>query len=254
MSYAASSYGQDYLAINEGQKKYLNHSWSKYDYIGVRDIPTEKFVKSINPMNEPHHNCDPTVLLDLQEVPGTQEELQYMLLRLGVDITKPIVATMCKPWLAKVVRSIVDEEYQIVAVFFSNPYANHYVKNLTPFQWSKIFGCFDVVFTHFFHGNLLSLKNGTPTIPIEQKTDYNQKHDSKIRDFMKRLNLIDNCFYLDEVMEDKSKVRLLMKDMIENKDKYALKISKALSIESDAFLTFRDALGKCIEKIKNENQ
>lgn len=220
LSYAASSYGQEFLQITNKQKEYIKKAWNGFDYLGVRDNATEEFIKYIDKSLIPHHNCDPTVFLNLDDIPVSDNELKGLLVKKGVDFTKPVIGIMAQDWLGKLVRDIFGDKYQIVAVFKDNPYADIYINYLTPFQWSKIFRFFDLTFTHFFHGNLLSLKNGTPTIIIENRSPYNAAHNSKVRDFMARAELSDFCFYSCEIEEKKDEIVQAVKDRIENPTVY----------------------------------
>lgn len=250
MSYAASSYGQDYLELTKEQKAYIEQAWEDFSYLGVRDRATEDFVKHISNKLAPHHNCDPTVFLDISAIPVSDEQIREIFLKAGVDLSKPVIGLMGADWLGKLVRNILGDKYQIVAVFKDNAYADYNLKNLSPFQWSKVFSGFSATFTHYFHGNLLSLKNGTPTIVIENRTQYNEKHNSKIRDLMARLELPGFCFYKDEVAERENEILNGVKDRILNRNIYEDKIAAGLSREADYYNNFSHVLSALL---KGEN-
>ena len=245
-SYAASSYGQEYTTVTDYQKKYIAEAWKKFDYLGVRDKATEEFVKFADPSLVPHHNCDPTVFLDLASVPSDEEELRNLFIKKGIDLNRPIIGIMSQDWLGKTVREIFGNKYQIVAVFKDNQYADFYLENLTPFQWAKIFRYFSVTFTHFFHGNLLSLKNGTPTVVIENRSAYNAAHNSKVRDLMARVGLSDFCYYRDELPEKNDEIVKAVEDRITNRADFQKRISEGLEKEAQSFYGFRDALKEAL--------
>ena len=244
LSYAASSYGQEYTTIDNYQKNYISNAWRTFSYLGVRDSATEEFIRFVDSSFNPHHNCDPTVFLELDSIPVEDSEIKALFIDKGIDVTKPIVGIMAQDWLGKLVRDILGEKYQIVAIFKDNPYADFYLQNLSPFQWSKVFRYFSVTFTHFFHGNLLSLKNETPTIVIENRTPYNAAHNSKIRDLMGRMNLLDFCYYRDEIDSDEQRKGILyaVEDRIKNRHECGERIREGLERESLNYNTFYEAL------------
>jgi hypothetical protein len=248
MSYAASSYGQDYLKITDEQKTYIERAWSDFTYLGVRDNATERFVKYVNKELSPKHNCDPTVFLDISAIPVPDEEIRAIFIEAGVDLSKPVIGLMASDWLGKLVRKILGNRYQIVAIFKDNPYADFYLKDLSPFHWSKVFSYFSVTFTHFFHGNLLSLKNGTPTIIIENRTPYNATHNSKVRDLMTRLGLSDFCFYRDEIDGKENEILEAVKDRIHNRTNYQYRIFAGISQEALYYNDFKQALNEILNK------
>ena len=246
-SYAASSYGQEFTTLTEFQKEYISKAWNDFDYLGVRDSATEEFVKFVTDKKIPHHNCDPTVFLDLKSIPVEDEKIKEIFIKAGVDFSKPLIGIMAQDWLGKIVRDILGDKYQIIAVFKDNPYADFYLENLTPFQWSKVFRYFSVTFTHFFHGNLLSLKNGTPTIAIENRSSYNMAHNSKIRDLMARINLSDFCYYRDEVDFQKKEIIRAVEDRIENRSVYENRIYEGLEKEAHSFDDFIETLKETLQ-------
>jgi hypothetical protein len=199
LSYAASSYGQDFSLVSAEQKKYLNDAWSSFDYIGVRDIPTANFVKSVNSQLEVNQNCDPTVLLDMNKIPVDLDSIKNKLIKLGINTDKPIIGIMASDWLGKKIKELFSPDYQIVAVYQPNSYADVYLHDLTPFEWSRVFSLFDITFTHFFHGTLLSLKNLTPVIPVEATSNYSSKFESKIYDILKKTDLLEYHFKKDHL-------------------------------------------------------
>lgn len=213
LSYAASSYAQPYKNLSESYMTYIRNAWRSFDYIGVRDIPTEEFVKYADANLTPYHNCDPTVFLDMTALASYKESVYAKLLKAGFDPNKKTIGLMVGPGLASCVRKSLGDEYQLISVFKSSQYADVNLMDINPFEWAVCFSFFNLTITHYFHGNLLSLKNSTPTLVVEKRTAYNKQYNSKIRDFMKRLNMLDNCYYVDDIDSSslKSKVEELMK-------------------------------------------
>lgn len=245
LSYAASSYGQPFKNSTDKQKAYIASAWKRFSYIGVRDSVTEDFVKWIDKDLCPIHNCDPTVFLNLQALPVNVSSVRDKLKKEGFDFAKRTIGLMAKSNVAKFVSEELGDEYQIVSVFNKNEGVSMNLLDLTPFEWAIVFSFFDLTITHYFHGNLLSLKNGTPTLVIEEKTAYNQQYCSKIRDFMQRINLESSCYYLDDLTSGtlKEKVDSIIEDpcIVE-------KMAKELNKEANNYYSFKDALRKAINE------
>lgn len=245
MSYAASSYGQEYFGLSDDKKIYIRQAWRDFKYLGVRDRATEDFVAFVDSSLNTSHNCDPTVLLEMDSLHNYVDSVKKKLMEQGVDFSKPVVGIMGLDDLGALARDVVGEETQIVAVFRKNSFANFYLGELSPFEWSVAFSLFSVTFTHFFHGNLLSLKNRTPTIIIEHASEYNKRHNSKIRDLMGRLDLLNHCFYMEDF--NLTKARELYDEIIlDNKQIIPSKIERALSMEASSYDDFYNHLNKLI--------
>lgn len=255
-SYAASAYGQPYLSCTEAEKDYISAALDDFSYLGVRDETTKRFVSFFSPSKECHHNCDPTVFLDL----GGLKEKYYdktlnLLLRYGVDLKtghKPIIGIMGADWLGKIVRDAVGDDYQIVAIFRRNKFADCFLEELTPFEWAIVFSFFSITITHYFHGNLLSLKNKTPSIVVEEKNAYNQNYDSKIRDFMARIGLLEYCFWNEDIYPDS--VRQTIDSAILNRNCIAERIENGLKSEEQFVLDFISYLREQLNILGEDNR
>lgn len=243
-SYAASSYGQPFRELTEHQVQYLKKAWISYNYIGVRDKPTEEFVSSIVPQRSPSHNCDPTVILDMQNLPVNNSQVLEKLKKNGFDPQKKTIGLMAQKWLFDIVKDNMPEGYQIVSLFNYHKDADVNALDLTPFEWTVAFSFFDITITHYFHGNLLSLKNSTPTLVVEKRNEYNQDYNSKIRDFMSRIGLLDYCFYEDELLNDES-ISVLISHVISDKD-YLQKIINGLESEAQTYQRLKEELRKVV--------
>jgi len=244
LSYAASSYAQPFKNLSDAVKNEINNSWSSFDYLGVRDNITEDFVKFINPKLKPHHNCDPTVFLDINNLPVDKEIVRLKLIEAGFNPNKKAIGIMAHSWLARLVKNSLGDEYQIISVYNKNEYADVNLLNLNPFEWASAFSFFDLTITNYFHGNLLSLKNGTPTLIVEQKSDYNQDYQSKIRDLMTRIDLLDYCYYSDEINE--VSLHEKVDGILNNKDILKHKIKQRMMKEGEVFGCFEEALKQLI--------
>ena len=90
-------------------------------------------------------------------------------------------------------------------------------------------------------GNLLSLKNGTPTLVIEKRNAYNTIYDSKIRDFMRRIDMLDNCYFDDSFDFCSIKNKL---EVLEKTDK--LQLDRNLQQEAKSYYSFYESLKQLI--------
>lgn len=190
-SYAASVHGMSYQNITEEQKEYLKEAFSDFEYIGARDITTEKMVEFCESEVKACHNCDPTAFLDLNDVQCSVDYLKKKFTDAGIDFNKPVIGIMASDRIGREIKRHYKNKVQLVALFQPNKYADFSFYDLSPFEWARTFSLFDVTLTHFFHGTMLSLVNGTPVIPVEAASDFSDRNTTKIKDVMGRLGLSD---------------------------------------------------------------
>lgn len=263
LSYAASAHGLDFRSASQEQREYLQHAFSSFDYIGVRDGNTENMVHSVLPDAKTFHNCDPTVLLDLDRVPCDRDALRRKLEARGVDFSKPLIGLMAGQTIGAAVKRHYKDRVQLVSVYTANPSADVFLNDLTPYEWANVFSLFKVTLTHFFHGTLLSLRNGTPVIPVEMLDGYSSQNVTKIEDLLTRLDLlswrevIDHRSYsklqraADRVFHRGDKAvwdRVISKiDCFLEEDQSQL-IFERLQQEAKSFHSFSDALSTIISE------
>ena len=234
LSYAASAYGFDYRRLELIIKNSYKNSLNDFKYIGVRDEETFEYVNSFNIKNV-YHNCDPTLFLDLKEIPVNTNIIEKKLKEKGIDLSRPMIGVMGADWLAKEVKKKFGKKYQIICLFEYNKYSDFYLDNLTPFEWAVVFKYFDATFTHYFHGTLFSLKNLTLTFSIEKDNQYNIEYKTKIYDLLDRMNLLNLCYYrlsnknINKVFSDIEKV---LEKYNDNVSDYKQMVEKALNKES----------------------
>lgn len=242
MSYAACAQGILYEDLSAKELDYMRSSWDKFDYIGVRDVATETLVCNILPDKKVHHNCDPTVFLEMEDIEINVEELKRKLSNKGIDFAKPIVGLMANENIGKLCREIVGDDVQIVSVYEESKDADVFLCDLTPFEWAKCFSLFQVLFTDRFHGTLLALKNGINTLTFDiAANDYKgiDKGHTKIFDLYSRLNMLEGHYYIaktaytDEEREEirQNYMRFMRQDNREN-------IFKALEKEEESASIF----------------
>lgn len=200
LSYAASCYGM--MRDITKDDAYKRRALMTYEYIGVRDYETENYVRSLSSEVVIYHNCDPTLLLDLDSLPISIDRLRNRIADLGFDLNEPIIGVMGDSEVGKIARSVCGHNAQLLGLFFENDYCNHCLIDINPFEWACIFSFFKVTFTSFFHGTIFSLKNGVPTITIERNVRYAEKHYTKTQDLLSRLLLKDYYFTANSSIGD----------------------------------------------------
>lgn len=262
LSYAASVHGMVYQNMTPEQKEYLQEAFRDFYYIGVRDISTENMVHYVCPELEVYHNCDPTVLLDLNDVPCDMEALKTKLKGHGVDFSKPLIGMMAGSSVGYEIKKHFGDKIQLVSVYEPNPYADVYLYDLTPYEWAHVFSWFKTTATHFFHGTLLTLVNHKPVTSIEFESAYSSVNTTKIKDVLGRLELTQWRFTADyRNMSFFKKVfkRLKLwtdKALWDKVNSHIEKVSKAdyedliasrLQEEAKSYISFKEALERIIQ-------
>lgn len=193
-AYAASVYGMNYEKIPDDQKKKISEIFSTYNLICTRDDESEKFVHELNEGLMTIHTCDPTVFLDVNSLPITEDGIRRKLKDRGFQFDKEAIGMMGSNAMCEMIRRMYGDKYQIVALFSYSPGADVNLYDFTPYEWAYVFRYFKLTFTTYFHGTLLSLRNGTPVICISLVNDYSKVHMTKVEDFLLRIGLED-CFF-----------------------------------------------------------
>ena len=262
LSYAASVHGMVYQNMTEEQKQYLKEAFEDFHYIGVRDVSTENMVHYVCPDLKVHHNCDPTILLDLTDVPCDREMLKEKMAGHGVDFSKPLVGIMAGANVGYEIKKHLKKRVQLVGVYEPNPYADVYLYDLTPYEWAHVFSFFKTTVTHFFHGTLLTLVNHKPVTSVEFENDYSSVNTTKIKDVLSRLGLLQWRFCADyrnfslvkramkkyHLWSDKelwAHVNQHIDETIQND--YSQLVAERMSEEAKSYDSFKEALGKIIE-------
>lgn len=197
LSYAASCYGMVYEKIPDAQKREIAGILSRYNFLGVRDDETARFVQSIGASISSVHTCDPTVFLDVNALPVNSMALEEKLRARGFDFTKPAIGVMSGNQMCRMVRRMYGKRYQIIGLQSPSVYADVNLDDLSPYEWSYVFRYFSLTFTTFFHGTLLSLRNGVPVIAIALESEYSHNHMTKVQDFLLRVGMEDCYFKTD---------------------------------------------------------
>ncbi len=237
MSYAASCYGMSYEQ-SQGDRAYIRDALRDFDYIGVRDDETNNYLKSIDCNLLTNHNCDPTILLNLKDLNADINTLKQKLVNYGIDFNRPIIGVMGNSRIGKIARQVCGDAAQLVGVYYANDYCDVSVLDLSPSEWANIFGYFAITFTSFFHGTIFSLKNGTPTITIEQNTGYAKNHKTKTKDLLQRLGLDE--YYIEPENQNEEFIKNIYRSLLSSKQ--GERIENGIHAEAKNAESFFDAL------------
>ena len=138
----------------------------------------------------------------------------------------------------KVIKEHYGNKYKLVAVRRNNPYADVYIPELSPLEWSRIFKYAKLTVTDFFHGSLLSLKNNTPVVSIDT-SGYNEEYESKAYDlFNRRLFLPE--MYMEKHNNDSDELVEKCEYLLNHFD--TKRIKDALEKEGKSFNEFCEAI------------
>lgn len=209
-SFAASCNGLgigDFTEIDGVFKEFLKASFERFEYIGVRDEQTEAFVHAVHPAAQIYHNCDPSLLLcDLSGCDRT-ELVRKLVKKYNFNPNKPAIGLMLSNLNGDLSRNLVERiheqygtEYQTISLYSYNRYADiPYVADLTPQEWSTIFGLFSLTVSKYFHGAMFSLLNRTPVLAVSAEKTI-AGFPNKVEDAFERLGISD--WYMDSKTMD----------------------------------------------------
>lgn len=240
VSYAASTYGMQYKTLTEDYKKHILETLKTFDFIGIRDRETEKYLDFLG-ITEYLHTPDPSMFFPFDVIRTNEmlERLKKKLKRAGIDVDQPIYAVMGGNWLGRIARNALGNGKQLVAIYTQNRYADAFIADLHPFEWACIFSLFTATFTSYFHGTIFSLQNGVPTFTIEEASRYGKEYITKTKDLLSRLDLADYYFTLnngditDEIHQHLENI---------TKHSQAIRIEAALEKERGYYAPFYEAL------------
>ena len=219
--------------IPQDRQSYIRQALKPFRYLGIRDVSTEHFLGKLLPSAVLSHNCDPTLLLDLNALPSDLERVKKQLAEHGIDGTRPIIGIMGDDNIGALIRRIFGREYPVVAVYSNTKYADYFLNDLRPLEWARVFSLFSVTFTRYFHGTILSLKNGTPTITLDPWKMEDAEHITKIKDLYNRLDLNEHYF--------------LRKASYSEEDVQAVSAA-AVVREAASYESFREAFGAWVQE------
>ena len=237
----------DFLKCSEETRKSIADVFDAFDFIGVRDTATEEMVRWSGSSAEPVHTCDPTALLDVDSLPVCKSDFEKKLAERGFDFNRPAIGMMGDAAMFSMIKKMYGDKYQIVALYNYIKGADVNLYDIPPFEWAYAFRYFKVTFTTFFHGTMLSLRNGTPLICIALKTDFAKTHTPKTLDVLRRCGLSDWYFETDYRSEDLDSIKKTADELINGN--YRDFILERMNEEAKSF----DAFAEALETIKKNN-
>lgn len=185
-TYAASVHGLRFYAVPSALLQRCGRAFDRMKYVGVRDACSERFVKLCAPNAKTLHCCDPTLFInkeDISEKGGSVAEKLQKKYGFSLD-TKYIVVMAPDSNMVRQIRQRYGNEYKFVSVFVKSSYADLYVSDLDPFEWTVVLKRSSMVITSYFHGTLLSLVQGTPTVVIDYSGYCDEQYEGKLKDLM----------------------------------------------------------------------
>ncbi len=250
MSYAATSDRMHISALTAAQIDYLKNSLNDFVYLGIRDIATQNLLGNIIPQRKVSHNCDPTILLEMDDLTAEKAIIERKLIDAGIDLNKPIIGLMCGDQIADAAMAHFGKDYQYVSVYWHNKKSDANLYDLSPREWSTVFSFFKLTVTRFFHGTLLSMKNGTPALTIDEWPMTDSEHISKLEDLYNRLGLKEHYCRRSDFFDAAKQKEILntAQGFIDNPaDKQ--KIVSALEKEAETYLDFANELKNVISTL-----
>lgn len=251
ISYAASAHRLFYKEADREKLDYCRECLSSFDYLGVRDCETERFVSYLDTNLKTHHNCDPTFLLDLNYVKSTVD-FKKLKRKLGIQSDKKTIVIMTpNEYVGKKTIEILGGDYNVVSVFVRNKNIKKFVSLLTPFEWASIFSLADLTICEYFHATILSLLNGTPTISIDTSFD-DSGYEGKIKDLLiTRLNLPELYINIQEINNKVDSLASHIKAVLSN-DSIKERITKSIEKEKANYKSFLGEIENVISSFNNE--
>ena len=192
----------------------------------------------------PIHCCDPTVIMDYQSLYSIKHRsLTEISKKYNIDLSKQYIVMMLEDQeIAKEVYERYSKIYTVVSLFKKNKYSDKFLYDLTPVEWALVLKCAKVAVTNYFHGTLVSLGQGTPTIVVDL-SNYDEPYEGKLDD------LVCHRLELPELYVKKADWILNKKEIFETMDlcldgKFNSRINNAMNIESKTFERFHEYLKK----------
>lgn len=244
ISYAATVDRLFYKEIMPEKENYIKKALSDFVYLGVRDVSTELMLKKMS-LNY-QHNCDPTLLLDLKDIPVDFCRIDEIFNREGISDRHFVIGMMGQNQYCKAIKRRYGDQCKIVSLYGNYEDTDLYIEDLSPVEWAHIFSKFNLTISTLFHGSLLSLVNGTPTIAMDNWTSYNGQLPSKIKDVYSRLGLLNHYICCEHGFGAYERERLI--EMIEKfrDEPETDSIKKAIEKERASYDSFLSQLEKMI--------
>lgn len=245
-TYAASVHGLRFYSVPHDMLQTCGRIFERMKYVGVRDNCSEQFVKVCSENAKTIHCCDPTLFIDKNAIYNNGINVRNRLEKrydFSLD-SKYIVVMAPNSNMIKEISRRYGNEYKIISVFVKSAYSDYYISDLNPFEWAVVLKQAAMVITSYFHGTLLSLVQGTPTIVLDYSGYCDEQYEGKLKDLMV------TRFELSELYYDKNEAENFVgdNDFYSKVDTllsggYEKRISDAVKRESETFNNFIKLLG-----------
>lgn len=253
-SYAASCNGlgiRDFSELDAASAEFLKKAFSAFEYIGVRDKQTEELVKEVCPSAAIYHNCDPSLLLCDLSGNDCTNLIDKLAGKYHFHPEKPTIGLMLSNLngdfsrkLAEYLKKYYGDSFQTVSLYSYNKYADiPYLSDLTPQEWSLVFGLFDMTISKYFHGSMFSLLNRTPVLAVGAEKSI-AGLPNKIEDAFARLGISDWYFSAASSQFDWKMFMAKADELLNNNQ--TEKIEAGIRREIRSAETFFERLGELI--------
>ncbi len=246
-TYAASVHGLRFYNESGDKLEKCGEIFKSMKCVGVRDNCSEKFVKLCSPEARTIHCCDPTLFIDKEDIyargSGIEEKVKQKY-NFSMD-SKYIVVMSPDNNLIKSVAAKYSKEYKIVSVFLKSAYADIYIPDIDPFEWTVILKHAKAVVTSYFHGTLLSLVQGTPVIVLDYSGYCDEQYEGKLKDLMVTRLSLPELYFDKEYAVNYTNNDEFYKKFDELLDgKYRDSIEKAINAEKKTLDNFIEIIKK----------
>lgn len=245
-TYAASVHGLRFYSVSRDMLQTCGKAFDRMKYVGVRDKCSKEFVKLCSNNAKTIHCCDPTLLIDKDAIYHNGISVRKKLeKKYGLSLDSKYIVVMAPDSnMIKQISERYGKEYTIISVFVKSSYADYYVADLNPFEWTVVLKKAAIVITSYFHGTLLSLVQGTPTIVLDYSGYCDEQYEGKLKD------LVVTRFDLSELYYDRREADSFVGDNVfyDKFEKllsggYEKRIREAVERESKTFNDFIKLLG-----------
>lgn len=230
-SYAASS-RTDFSSLSNEVIEQIKNYLSDFEYIGVRDKVTKKFVERISG-KEAFLNCDPTFAYDF----NINKELGRWIIRnkFRVSSDKKCIALMLDNYqFFKEIVELYGGKFDFIPIHTYRYGASNSI--LSPFEFVQVIAGADGLICNHFHGTVFALKGNTPFLSFEQRK-IQDKQFSKIFDLLSKYGLEDHFHMLEDIEEQSLReVGAFLADVYSGKA--ASDFSHVCEMEKELFVSF----------------
>lgn len=244
LSYAASVHGLHYYDEPKERILQCGTIFENMAAVFVRDECTRKFVKYCSNNLQVDHSCDPTFLIDFDELYKIKHRsLKTIKEKYGVK-GKYIVLMLQDEKISKEVYERYNKEFTIVSLFLMNKYSDCFMSDLTPVEWCEVLKNAEVTVTSYFHGTLLSLEQSTPAMVVDV-SNYGDPYEGKLDDLINRRIELPDLYYQSGNWDTKKEQFFMIFDKCLNGD-YLNSIQKGVANERKSYDAFLTAIEKAV--------